>query len=110
MHTVTSGQEAAREVATQGSEDHREADQGGRGVWVQETGHRAEPEGPDVEAVTGQGSSWGTEDTGGHSGLLGGDPRLIESLLLKNDFLPHCDVTGSKDMGNTPVAIPGSGR
>lgn len=35
---VTSGQEAAREAATQGSEDHREEDQGGRGVWVQETG------------------------------------------------------------------------
>lgn len=38
VRKVMSGQEAASEVATQESEDHREADQGGRGVWVQETG------------------------------------------------------------------------
>lgn len=38
MRRGTSGQEASSEVATQGSEDHGEAGQGGRGMWVQEAG------------------------------------------------------------------------
>lgn len=38
VRRVTSSQEASSEVATQGSEDHGEAGQGGRGMWVQEAG------------------------------------------------------------------------